>query len=262
MVAVDGTDAAAAVDGTDAAAKIDLLRLPDAVMCHLLRLLPDSASIASAMRTCRAIYTAAGQDDGVWLRASLTEAWRLRAREGDSPREMCLRARSALVNQRICLLGGCDGSADAMSLCESFDVRSGNWFTEEPLTVQRDAPAVACDGSSITLFGGWDGADGAISTVERAQFDGDCRGADGGIGVHRRPDGRIGGTWSRLPPLPQPLCFGAADVDANLRLFFVGGGSSIYRGAECSGEVRCSHRASAPRGRHRARRRLCRVPLT
>jgi hypothetical protein len=225
---------------------MDILRLPDTVLCHLLRQLPDSASIGSAVRTCRAIYTAAVQDDGVWLRASSLEAWRLRLREGDNPREMCLRARSALVHQRILLLGGCDGKADALSLCESYDVRSGNWVTEEPLTIERDAPAVACDGSSITLLGGWDGAEGAISTVEQARFDGDCSSADGGIGLRGRPERRIGGMWSRLPPLPRPLCFGAADVDAHLRLFFVGGGSSIYRGAECSKEVRFTH-ACAPR---------------
>jgi hypothetical protein len=233
--------AAAAQVGT-AAAQVDLLRLPDTVLCHILRLLPSSASISSAVRTCRAFHTAAGQDDGVWLRASTMEAWRLRVREGDHPREMCLRARSALVNQRIVLLGGCNGSADALSLCESYDVRSGEWRSEEPLTVERDAPAVACDGSSITLFGGWDGADSATSTVEQAWFGRDHTSAnDGGVGS-RRADGRIGGAWTGLTPLPQPLCFGAADVDANRRLFFVGGGSSIYRGAECSREVQgCPH---------------------
>eukprot|EP00967_Tisochrysis_lutea_P023357 scaffold26767_cov33-Tisochrysis_lutea.AAC.3 len=219
-----------------------LLLLPETLLSHILGQLPEARSLGAAASSCSALRTAA-VDDAVWLQASMHHAWRLRLRTGERPRDLCRRAKSAGSKQRIVLLGGCDGSAEALRGCDSYNVGARTWCNEQPLTVERDAPAVACNGSSITLLGGWNGDDEAIASVETASFSANA--------VPHRIDQMdpINNEWVQLPSLPRPLCFGAADIDAHDRLFFVGGGSSIFRGALCCREVRHSHGHDCPASR-------------
>jgi len=215
-----------------AADALQLCLLPDSILCHILRHLPDTVSIAHAICSCSAIRQAARQDDdGIWTAAAATEAWRLRLRSGDTLRDLCIDAKRALQTQRLTLLGGCNKAGVALAVVESYDVRNQEWHTERELAMPREAPAVACDGSDVTFLGGWDGeSTRAMCTVESARF----RTANGLLGEDRRISD---GPWRRRADLPQELCFGAAEIDAERRLFFAGGGSSIFRGASCSAEV-------------------------
>ena len=140
------------------------------------------------------------------------------------------------------------------------------WRSAAPLSCPRDAPAATSDGESVYVVGGWDGERGALQagralrscamasgedllaepdgTDEPGGSDGSSESGGEGEGGDEEEEsgasdgsGGGGGRWRRLPSLPQRRCFGAVHCDARRRLWVVGGGDTLLRGATCSSGI-------------------------
>ncbi|EOD24521.1 hypothetical protein EMIHUDRAFT_206488 [Emiliania huxleyi CCMP1516] len=179
-------------------------RLPDALVALVLSHLSDVASIGRALTVSRG-FAAAGTADArlVWARAAAALQWRLRRRESETDRELCVRANAR--RQRIAVFGGSFRSP--LYTHDMYDVARQEWLPSPFLftTYPRDASALASDGATVALLGGWGGTR-AVRAVEAASLTEEAR------------------SWKRLTPLPRRLCFGAAQMDASGRLWFAGGG--------------------------------------
>ena len=189
----------------DAAAS-PFARLPDALVALVLSHLSDVASIGRALTVSRG-FAAAGTADArlVWARAAAALQWRLRRRESETGRELCVRANAR--RQRIAVFGGSCTVGSPLYTHDMYDVARQEWLPSPFLftTYPRDASALASDGATVALLGGWGGTR-AVRAVEAASLTEEAR------------------SWKRLTPLPRRLCFGAAQMDASGRLWFAGGG--------------------------------------
>ena len=207
----------------------ELLDLPDACLAIILQHLPTAHSLASAMATHSQIAAVGHSYPETWRPLAEQVAWCLRRRCDEGWGELCKRAHCGAARQRLVAIGGAqqifipsidDAAVDVYEIGN--EASDGAWQAANPLGRARDAPCAASDGRRVHVLGGWDGkADCALTCGESAEFD------EHGIAL----------CWEALPELPEPRCFAAAVCDEQERLWVVGGGDSLYRGARCLSAV-------------------------
>ena len=131
----------------------------------------------------------------------------------------------------LCLFGGAYQSpAKVMcTVADSSSAMEGGTVGKVTPQVQQDLPRTLscsactsdCDGN-ILILGGWDDlADDTVAAVRLFNTQGPVE--------DRR--------WTRLSPLCQPRCFGAAVALSTGDILHIGGGSSLYVGGECLSET-------------------------
>ena len=148
--------------------------------------------------------------------------WRLRLRAGEGFRDYCVRCCTGARRQRLLCLGGTAGNifslpphADAIPLAPTVQ-------PSELLLPMLMASAAVTDGETVYVAGGYN---------PDPEYTTDGLYAISDIGSP------TGSAITMLDPLPRPLCFAAADLDARGRLWLAGGGDSPYRHARVFDEV-------------------------
>ena len=193
--------------------------------------------------------------------------------EDDKATRSCEALRLAEAEEAERLVRTRDGRTDAEVIAGGGvpgDAGRRLWRSAAPLSCARDAPAATSDGESVYVVGGWDGERGAFragralrscamasgrallaepdGTDEPGGSDGSSESsgeeADEGEEEEEEEEGADqeeasggGGRWRRLPSLPEGRCFGAVHCDASRRLWVVGGGDTLLRGATCSSAI-------------------------
>ena len=200
---------------------MDLLSLPKDCLALILKKLPTAYSLMSAIAAHRQLAAIAKSNPDTWRPLAHQTAWRLRQRSDEGWAELYKRAHCGSSHQRLVAIGGMIPNVDeAVVDIYSFGVGTadGEWAPSNPLRRTRDAPCAASDGTRLHVIGGWDGeADCALDCGETAEF------GDAGAAL----------CWEALPELSEPRCFAAGVCDESARVWVVGGGDSLYRGARC-----------------------------
>lgn len=199
--------------------------LPDGCLALILRKIETLYSLSCAIAAHRQLAQIAKSCPETWRSLADTIAWRLRRRSNEGWAELCKRASSGVLKQRVVAIGGAkqlmtipsvdDAAVEVYSFGEGDE---GAWHAATPLRRARDAPCAASDGVRVHVIGGWDGEENhALVCGESAAF------------------GHHGSSlcWEPLPKLSHPRCFAAAVCDEEARLWVLGGGNSLYRGARC-----------------------------
>jgi hypothetical protein len=245
-----------------------LLDLPDHLLVYVMQMLPTARALLNASEVCKALHELATSDSTVWQPLSSSLAWVLRRRRNESCLEHFKRSQEEGGATLVVIGGDTYGNTDAPSI-DVFDVKTQTWMlTPAPeFSTWREAPAAACDGGCIYTIGGWDEDENeALDSLETLRVprimrlyggdddDAEVQLAEEDEGAEGRSDGGGGGgggaggrRWERdafwgdvqswtmgtLPNMSQARCFAAAAFDAQQRLWVVGGGTGMTRGAQC-----------------------------
>lgn len=189
--------------GGETVEDISLDKLPaDLLYCVMCGLgsLPDLCALMRAHR----IFNEAAADEDLWDDISKRWRWRLRLREEETSRAFSGRCYKTEQSQRILFIGG----HEVGPRVDSFEIRTRIMRQEPDLAYNISACAAATNGKTVYLVGGNKNDEPYNEVI-----------------TYR-------GVQESLPVLAETNVYGAADMDSRGRLWLVGGGTSMYQGAQ------------------------------
>ena len=240
-------------DTTADGASIHLLELPDSVLTHILSFSHAARDLIHFSESCKLMRQSLTDD--CWKRHSSAVRWLHRRRNAESYLEHYRRAQTA--GATLTVTGGDwgDNALIPAEYMEAFDPANQEWIGPpsgligfSTAAVWRNASCVACDRGIAYLVGGWDeDLEEPLSSVQPFVVpkrttttnqmewpDSRRRGLRRHTVAQRQPI--MSPAESALPHLPdldEPRVFAAATIDAAGRLWVIGGGDAMTRGAHC-----------------------------